>query len=337
MTDDTIQLVTGPTNATQDASGRRRYTWAGVLYPSVTSIAKVLGISHGLHRWFVNNLVSHVVRNAPDIALRVSTGDERELKVLRANLRAATSGDERARLVGISVHRAASLGQGPDEVPPEVAPKLRQYLDWRAVSGVEIVGSEFQVWNLTEGYAGTADLIGRFADGSLWLLDLKTGSGIYADHYLQLMAYAMAEFVGSDDVVDERMTEILHRVSGIGIVHLGDTGWEFIAWKFMPEAWTAFRGLIRYAGFLSAHESIDGLVAARRWSDGRRTQVGDRVAFEGWAWARIGANVAHFCPPEGDAALCFRAVERSRRTPLEARPEDVCRRCADRFDQAVAA
>ena len=72
-------------------------------------------------------------------------------------------------------------------VPPEVAPRLRQYLDWLEVSGAEVLGAEFQVWNLTIGYAGTVDLLVRFRDGSIWVIDLKTGKGLYGEHALQLI------------------------------------------------------------------------------------------------------------------------------------------------------
>jgi hypothetical protein len=327
----TITIGAGPTNASQSSGGHRVYTWAGVKYPSVTSIPKLVGMPDRLHRWFVANLIDYVIANASNIGLRVATGDERELKVLRSNLWKATDGDDSGRIVGIAVHRAAALGIDPATAHPGVAPKLRQYLDWRETSGVQIIASEFQVWNLSEGYAGTVDLLGRFADGSTWLLDLKSGRGLYAEHVLQLVAYLMAEFVGANDAVDERLSASLAQVSGVGILHLADTGWEFISLKLpeLAKAWTAFRGLIRFAGWLQANDSLDGLVAARRWSDGRSTELGGRT-FEqlGWVWARLGTNLAHLVPPHGDLALCMRAVERTRRTVLETRPDDVCSRCS---------
>ena len=69
----------------------------------------------------------------------------------------------------------------------------------------------------------------RFADGSLWIVDYKTGKGIYAEHALQLMAYTMADVVGADDVVDEGLTELLHQVTGMAVLHLSDAAWEFHA------------------------------------------------------------------------------------------------------------
>jgi hypothetical protein len=113
------------------------------------------------------------------------------------------------------------------EVGPDVAPRLRQYLDWLATSKAEILATEFQCWNLGIGYAGTADLLVRFPDQSIWLVDLKTGKGVYGEHALQLLAYLMAEFVGTDDVVDETTTEYLKAATGLAVLHLEADKWEF--------------------------------------------------------------------------------------------------------------
>ena len=120
-------------------------------------------------------------------------------------------------------------GKTPEQVPAEVAPRLRQYLAWKAASRAEIVASEFQVFSTTYGYAGSCDALVRFADGSLWIVDYKTGKGIYAEHALQLMAYTMPTVVGADDMVDEALTELLHQVTGMAVLHLSDEGWEFHA------------------------------------------------------------------------------------------------------------
>jgi|GEM_PF-3376121 len=317
---------TGPRNATQAQGGKRMYTWQGRQFPSVTSVPKLAGIPDRLHRWFVGNLIDHVITNASDISLRTATGDDREIGSLRRDLWKAVQGQQMSRIIGIAVHRAASLGQSPDEVHPGVAPKLRQYLDWLEQSGAEIVGSEFQCWNLTEGYAGTADLMVRFADGSVWIIDLKTGKGVYAEAALQLTAYLMAEFIGADDVVDEPMTELLHQVSGIGILHLADDSWEFTSLRPAPETWNAYRGLLRFGAWALANDGLDGLTITRRRSD---TQAARGP--QGWKWARIGDNLAHVVPPAGDRALCSRPVERGQREEFEGMPERACQRCMGRM------
>ncbi len=57
-----------------------------------------------------------------------------------------------------------------------------------------IVSSEKAILNLSEGYAGTFDLLMVIKD-ELWLLDVKTGKGVYPDYALQLAAYGMAEHI----------------------------------------------------------------------------------------------------------------------------------------------
>ena len=104
----------------------------------------------------------------------------------------------------------------------------------------------------------------RFADGSLWIVDYKTGKGIYAEHALQLMAYTMADVVGADDVVDEALTELLHQVTGMAVLHLSDEGWEFHALEPDPATWTAFRGLLAFATWIAAHGSTESFVRASR-------------------------------------------------------------------------
>lgn len=61
-----------------------------------------------------------------------------------------------------------------------------------------VYDSEVQVFNLTEGYAGSLDLIADVY-GRRLLIDLKSGSAIGHDVRLQLAAYRFAEFIGEDD------------------------------------------------------------------------------------------------------------------------------------------
>lgn len=339
------------------ADTRKPYTWGGRRLTSVTTWPKLAVIEWGLHRWQVSNLVSHVIASADDIGLRVATGDEREIKELRSRLWNAVNGDDRNRIRGIAVHRAAELGKRPEDVHPAVAPLLAQYLDWLTQSGAEVIASEFKVWNLAEGYAGTGDLLVRFPSGQIWLVDLKSGNSLQAIHTMQLVAYLMGEFVGADDVVDGPLTEVLGQVAGLGILHLGEAGWEFATLKSeaLPEIWTAYRSAIRFNAFLTEHRELAGLIEARRWSDGRTTdlvavaeQAGtptpdspalvDAFGEMGWKWARIENNLAHLVPPHGDMSLCLRVVERSRRTLCvgpdgigaelgATEPERACARC----------
>lgn len=251
--------ASGPRNADTDPkTGLRYYTWQGQRYPSVTTIRRLAGVPHGLHQWALNQVINRVLDDAPALTQRLSSGDPADLAMARHWLRqAATEERDRAAALGTAVHAAASEGLALTDVGPDIAPRLRQYLDWRQKSGVEILASEFQVWNPTVGYAGTCDLLGRFPDGSTWVVDLKTGKGVYGEHALQLMAYLMAEFVGADDTVDDTLTGYLTAAKGVAVLHLGADSWEFHSLEATPAVWTAFRGLLAFGVWMAEHGGIE--------------------------------------------------------------------------------
>jgi hypothetical protein len=178
---------------------------------------------------------------------------------------AATEERDAAAELGTAVHDAAASNLDIETVEPAVRPRLLQFRSWLATARPEILATEFQCWNLTAGYAGTADLLVRLLDGSIWLIDLKTGKGTYAEHALQLIDYRTAEFVGSDDVVDDRLTALLHACSGMAVLHLADDHWEFRAIRFDQETLDASRGLLAFARWMHDHRDIgDVTVASRR-------------------------------------------------------------------------
>lgn len=255
----TVGSNAGPRNANTDPrTGLRYYTWEGKRYPSVTTIRRLAGLPFGLHNWAIDQVVNRVLDEAPAIVAELSSGDPAAAALVRQRLRrAATEERDKAAQLGTAVHAAAAEGLALTDVGPDVAPRLRQYLDWRQKSGVEILASEFQCWNLTVGYAGTADLLGRFPDGSTWLVDIKTGKGVYGEHALQLMAYLMAEFVGSDDVVDEELSRALALAKGVAVLHLGADSWEFHSLEASKDVWAAFQGLLRFGVWMAEHGSIE--------------------------------------------------------------------------------
>lgn len=266
----TVKIQSGPRNARTDPeSGIRYYRWQGRDLPSVTSIRRMAGIPFGLHNWSLGEVINHAVENTflHNDRLLGLNGKEptAEAALIRHELRAAaTAKRDRAAELGTAVHDVAAAGRAVEEVDEELRPRLAQYLDWLKVSGASIVGSEFQVWNLTAGYAGTIDLLCQLGDGSVWLVDLKTGKGVYPDHNLQVEAYAHAEFVGADDVVDEWLTGWLHDVTRTAVLHLADDGWEFIALTPDNGAWEAFCGLLAFSMWSRDHADVESFTDAVR-------------------------------------------------------------------------
>ena len=267
----TVGQHVGPKNARTDpVTGIRWYTWRGVDYPSVTTVRRLAGIPHRLAEWQIGQVASRAIERMAEYSARLASDDPKAPAAVKAELRAAAVDKREARAAfGTAVHQAIEAHMGLSVVGSDIARRLAQFLDWRAKSGVELVGSELQVWNTTIGYAGSVDALCRFPDGSTWVVDWKTGGdtleeGTYPDQLLQLLPYLMAEFVGADDVVDDEATALLHQATGVGILHLVDDGWEFRSLEATPEAWVAFRGLLKFAMWMAEHQSIDSVTLGKK-------------------------------------------------------------------------
>lgn len=299
MTTVTVLADDGPRNAQiEKGTGLRFYTWQGVRYPSVTSLRNMAGQPHGLVNWKVGKVLDRACGRilkegdkevgwepgAVEELTAMLTRDKRprervveknRIKEARAWLRSAFEEErDRSSARGTAIHRAAEKGIDPDDIEDyvdpesgvtipadEIRPAYRQYLAWLASSRAEILLAERQAFNLTLGYAGSFDIIARFPNGELWIVDLKSGAA-YADHNLQQMAYLMAEFIGQDDVIDEEATALLHQVTGIALLQLRDDGWTFKRLRADREAWGAFTGLLAFAKWSREHET-DFVVAEK--------------------------------------------------------------------------
>lgn len=160
---------------------------------------------------------------------------------------------------------------------------IANYWDMRVNVPFVMLAREPQVFNLAQGYGGSADALFWFlpegtplaeikhwqglADkrlvdlalvekegGHVCLGDWKTSKGVYTDHVLQVTGYMCAEFVGADGVIDQRLTELLIASSEAAIVHIRPNGWtvDFADWR--EDAARAFFGSVAMARFLAHHE-----------------------------------------------------------------------------------
>ncbi len=281
--------ISSPPNARIGATGLRTYTWQGRELPSVTSVQKMAGLPHGLHQWAISRVVNRATLEADTLNAMLSRERKPRERVLESNriaeasrwLRsAATEERDTAAAVGSAVHDAAATGITPDSIPDvldtlkdgkpitvdgaAVRNRLEQFHDWLRTSGAEVLAQEFQVFNLTVGYGGQADLLVRFPSGRIALVDLKTGTSTYPEHVVQLRAYREAEFVGLNDVVDEDLTVLLLVSTDLGILHLAEDHWEYIALRDDVTAGEAFRGLTAYATWMAAHSDMETSVTGRR-------------------------------------------------------------------------
>lgn len=65
------------------------------------------------------------------------------------------------------------------------------FLDWEKENKLDYKAIEFGVVSEKYRYGGTIDMIAS-KNGDLWLLDLKTSKGVYAEHKVQVAAYKNA-------------------------------------------------------------------------------------------------------------------------------------------------
>ena len=138
-----------------------------------------------------------------------------------------------------------------DAVPEELRGYVESYLDFCDVIGPVPLenGTELVVANRTHRYCGTADLVADLPDliydgegiaADRWLLELKTGKGVWPESALQACAYEHSEvFVDPKDPDDERKTEWL-KIGRCGVVHIGPDSWELHPLDTGPEVWEFF-------------------------------------------------------------------------------------------------
>lgn len=266
-----------PRNAsTNPESGMRFYSWQDQKLISVTTARRAAGMPFNLHYWSLGQVINGVFENIEAISGRLASKDPADLATLKHDVRAfATAERDSSAKLGTAVHDAASRLLKVEEVPPELRPRLRQYYDWLKTSKARVLASEFQVYNLTDAYGGTVDLLVQMPNDTIWLVDLKTGKGVYPEHVMQTVAYKNTEFSGqhncgdrsckdpAHDVVNQDLTELLGLIDGVAILHLADNGWDFIAVK-EEGAQEAFLGLLKFAEYTMANPTIDTLVKGRR-------------------------------------------------------------------------
>lgn len=266
----TITLTAGPKNATTDPeTGLRYYEWKGRKLPSSTSLRRMAGLPFKLHQWAISKVVERAVLENPTLRTmldrpakpRERVRDKNVAKEASRWLRsAATEERDSAAELGTLVHDYAVRQVPVHLADPDAQPYLAWFYDWLDKSGCNIIATEKQVWNLTVGYAGTFDFLVEFPNGDIGVIDLKTGRGTYTDHALQLVSYALGEFIGQDDVIDQVLTDALHEANTMALLHLSETGWHYQRIPANAEMFAAFRGLATFAIWSAAYPDLAPLV-----------------------------------------------------------------------------
>jgi hypothetical protein len=212
-------------------SGGHGYALDGRRCPGVTTIVGASDPKRNLLKWYGKEAA---VWAANHWELREELGHDEWVKV--ASVAAEAVRDKSAQ-IGRDVHAAAdALVDGkPVDVAPEIADKAKQvvrFLDtWRA----RVLARECVVYHGGHRFAGQFDLIADLADGQRWLLDYKTGSGVFPAVALQMAAYRNAE-----KIVWNGKDLPMPKVDATGVVHVSENGFELIPVDTGPDVWAVF-------------------------------------------------------------------------------------------------
>lgn len=172
-------------------SKKHAYYWVegGYYVPGATSILQVLN-KPALIQWAANETAKHVLANLKEGATQADIErvcDEATKKHVRIK--------EDAGQVGTNVHELAhKLFNGkPIAVPEDKATKngLVALQDWIGANDVRPIETERVAFSKSAFFAGTFDLLAS-VNGKLSLVDLKTSTGVYDDHKIQLGGYRFA-------------------------------------------------------------------------------------------------------------------------------------------------
>jgi genome maintenance exonuclease 1 len=158
--------------------------------PSVTQITGLL--NKNLHEWAVRQVVEYLKGElVPGLVLT----EEEARRVLDGAAQAHRKAAQRAAGRGGSFHAwAEAYLKGEAPPPPGEEPQRSMALalaEWWEGNGGRLVRSEEALFHPEHLYAGRVDLVAHFG-GRLVVVDLKTSSRPYPEHFLQVGAYALA-------------------------------------------------------------------------------------------------------------------------------------------------
>jgi hypothetical protein len=219
-----------PTHHYEDANGQR--------IPGVTTILDKGMPKPALVPWGIKSVAEYAVNNREQLAGLAPTEMLKELKGAPYRERDA------AAKRGTEVHNLAErLVQGLEvTVPAELDRHVAHYCEFLDVFNPQPILTEVTVYNCEYGYAGTLDLVAEIG-GEVWLLDIKTAKGVYAETAYQLAAYRYATHYVDGDGVEQPMPAI----DRCAVIHVTDTAWRVVPMQADEQVLKGFRHIAMVA------------------------------------------------------------------------------------------
>lgn len=215
-----------------------RYELDGRHVPGVTTLLDKGLPKRALTRWAARSVAEYVADQPEHVETLRDMGRN---SMVAALAQVPWTQRDRAAVRGTDVHALAERLVAGDEVevPEHLAGHVESYTRWLDEWEPTPVLTECPVGHRAHWWAGTLDGVVEM-DGARWLVDIKTGKGVYAEHALQLATYASAEFA----VVDGEEVP-LPAIDHLAVLHLRADGYDLVPVADKPgereEAYKAFR------------------------------------------------------------------------------------------------
>lgn len=225
------------------------YRLDGEKVPGVTTVLKAKA-APALVTWAGNTVAEHAVDHWDELAGMTPSARLSRLKA------APNASRNRAAVRGTRIHALAEQLQASPDV--EVADDLRgpveavaRFLDlWQ----IEPVAVELVVAHTGFRYAGTSDLFGESPLLGRFLLDWKTGKGVYSEAALQLAAYRFADLA-----TDGERDLVVPEVENVLVAHVLSDTVELHPVVADQSTWRAFLHILSVHRWVEA-EKEDGVV-----------------------------------------------------------------------------
>lgn len=140
----------------------------------------------------------------------------------------------------------ADTGEPWPEFEMRAALNLARFMDeW----DVEPLAAERPVFHEGDRWAGTVDLVARLRGGEAWVLDYKTGSGVYPEHALQLTAYRHATHIQLRSDHGALFDRTMIATTRAGVVHVRDDGYKLVPVRSDEGLYDVFRHMLPVAAW----------------------------------------------------------------------------------------
>lgn len=219
--------------------GNHRYTLDGKWVPGVTTILGVLD-KPALVKWAAG-LVAEFVADRPDEVEMLRNVGRTTLVTTLRNL--PDESKKKAGGRGTDLHEIMDqIVRGLEvDVPDEHVAVIEHAMDFLDDWSIDPLLVETPVASREHKYAGTVDLIARYAHPvtghtGVAIFDWKSSKAMYPEYAMQLNAYAHAEFA-SPEPGDEQPIPECDAAFG---VHIRPDGYDVLPFKFGPEIHAEF-------------------------------------------------------------------------------------------------